>query len=336
MTTVDVVYTGSVQLTPSYWRPLPDDELQDLVVGAALDALSRQPSMRVVRAARASREGNLQIHLTLLGKTQAVEASLSLFNPAFDDVSANASVSLAGLDDKAARAELRHLGTAAAEHLAALVTARLLGNTPVPGVGDAFDLQQRYEAALTLKEAGRYHDAHVSLQSIARQEGTDAGVWPELARDELSYGLPVFRAQQLLNRSYRDNRETMDALTEAEQLLRHAAMENAGNVSRRRETQALLDEVQLVRAEQRNTMRSAAAVQAQSFRLALNRTVMAEEHCPEAERVSAMVTLPPLQLRRTTGLGKLKRYYLTDTTSGYETVLECDANRRTEPVRVIE
>lgn len=337
---VDIVYTESVELAAGNWQALPEREVKSTVADAVLATLKQTPGVRVWRANNTGRNGNLDITIDLRNPG-AAKTMLNLYSPATGEISSTATISLTGLDAAAEREALKYLGTEAAGRLAASISPNSSGGSGGYFAKKSDELQQLFEQAMELKRRSSYADAHNLFERIAGYRGADGGQWPQLARDEARYGLPMFRAKNLLYGGSdfpSKPQDMLDAFTEAENLLRQVIAQNRDNSQRIIEAQALLDQVQISRSSLQNSVRGDSTSQAQPLKVMLSEIVMEEGVCPNSSEMKKFRPNLPERIRidRITGHGKVRKYYLTDPTTGVKSVLECDAGKPYQPVRFVE
>lgn len=329
----------SVNFSTDNWYPLPESDIKRAVSDTALAVLTQRTNLAIKNAPEAvTGDGEIHILISLIGPAETAKATIEINAPQTGSLVATASVSLHNMDYQDIFNAFEHIGTEAANRMVPQVQARL--NTALqPRTGSDSELRAIFEKATALKRDAQFAEARDLFLTVAQQDGAQsAGHWPELAADEIRYGLPMFHAKYLLTGGGQfsvDPDHALSNLTEAENLLRQIYAENAGSVARVQEAQAMLDNIHIGRNAMKRARQASSLARLSSLKVYLAEFIMMQGACPGREdfiRMTEELGIDSFELEELGGSEQQREYALSDKSSGLNVALHCNMENFSRPI----
>jgi hypothetical protein len=290
--------------------------------------------------------GALALYLSLIGKAETAQMTVTLTLPARPTFVSSASISVRRLDYREIYRALQHVGLEAAQRLnAKLRAAEALASAEEPAPrrtpGDP-ELRQVFDEAQREKHALRYDEARTLFERVAPADGDHPTALGDMARDELRYGLPAFEAKQSILSKGQPKGETDDkfqSIARAENLYRQIQAENPLRPERVAEAQRALDDLAIARTAIKTAMWSVSVSRMAQLRMAMMEFLMVEGSCPDDGFVAQVLDGLPYPLELTALAHEAKgpaRYAVMDPSTDVEVQLVCDRDVRIEnpPARI--
>jgi len=324
----------SVTFSTDNWYPLPESDIKRAVSDTALSVLTQRTEFAI---SDTGNNGEIRILVSLIGPAETAKATIEIDAPQTGSLVSTASLSLRNMDYQDIFNAFQHIGAEAANRMVTQVQARL-NNAPPLDTGNDAQMQALFDKATRFKRDAKFAAAKDIFLQIAQQESAEgAGHWPELATDEIRYGLPMFHAKYLLTGGGRFsvNPDNMFSnLTKAENLLRQIYAENAGSAERIQEAQAMLDNIQISRNAIRRATQASALSHLSPLKTVFAEYIMTQGVCPDEAFVAQ--TSEDMQtgftVDDTNGDESKRSYRLSDPKSGLAVEMRCDARNFNRPI----
>lgn len=324
----------SVSFSTDNWYPLPEGDIKRAVSDTALAVLTQRTELEIDDTGG---DGEIRILVSLIGPAETAKATIEIDAPQTGSLVSTASVSLHNMDYRDIFNAFQHIGTEAANRMVTQVQMRL-DNAPRPDTGSDSQMRALFDRATRLKRDAKFTEAKDIFLTIAQQENTEgAGHWPQLAADEIRYGLPMFHARYLLTGGGRfsvnpDN--TLSNWVEAENLLRQIYAENAGSPERVQEAQSLLDSIHISRNAMKRARQANALSRLSPMKVAFAEFVINQGACPDrpyVERINGDFGMG-FTVEEISGEEQKRTYRLSDPESGLAVAMHCDARNFNRPI----
>jgi hypothetical protein len=329
------------------WFPLPAEDMKAAAGDAALDEISTAGLLELAGAnglnlAQAG-QGELALYLSLIGKAETAQMTVTLTLPERPTFVASASISVRRLDYREIYRALQHVGREAAGRLNAKLRAadatiadseRRPGSSRNPLVDP--EIAEMFERAQSEKHALRYDEARTLFERVARSKDESERGLREMARDELRYGLPAFEAKQsilALGGRISQPGGKISKIAHAENLYRQIQAENPLRPERVVEAQRALDELAVARRAMQNAIRSMSIARMSQIRMSVMEYLMVEGRCPARPLFEQMLAemASPLELAGLEGEdADATRYAVVDPATDVKISLVCDRSVRIE------
>ena len=290
----------TISIRSGEWIPLPVEDMRRAAGDAALSRLTDAGRLQLDDAAAIgeSQNGSLALEIALIGPAETAKLTIRLDVPGSPTLVSTASISVRALDHAGIYNALEHVGLRAADRLVAkldLLQDHDLAQSVASGSqSDDPARRKRYDEAQSLKRSARYAEARASFEAVVASADDPEDRLRLLAEDELRYGLPVFEAQQSLNRlgrmsmpGQRGNPE--EALSRAENLYRQIQAENPSDIARVTQAQQALDNLLVTRSALANAMRANTISQVYGLRMSMTEFIMMEGDCPDQAQVQKLI-----------------------------------------------
>lgn len=284
------------------WFPLPVQDMQAAAGDAALAEISDAGLLALVAPGMPA-AGALALDLSLMGRAETAQMTITLTLPAHPSFVSTASISVRRLDYGEIHRALQHVGREAALRMnAKLRAARVVpGESPPTTQLAPSDpaLQKAFDDAQAAKHALRFNDARASFERVARAGGDGETLLMERARDELRYGLPAFEAKQAILGMAGQLGELsgkFTSITRAENLYRQILAENPERPARLTEAQRALDDLAVTRRAMKNAIWSVSVNRMSHLRMSMMEILMIEGRCPDERTVRQLLVNQPFAL----------------------------------------
>lgn len=326
--------TKSVTFATDNWYPLPESDIKRAVSDTALSVLTQRTQLVI---SDGKGDGKIRILVSLIGPAETAKATIEIDAPQTGSLVSTASVSLRNMNYQDIFNAFQHIGTEAANRMVTQVQVRL-GNAPRLNTDNDPEMRALFDEATHLKRDAKFAEAKDIFLKIVQQNDTPGmGHWPELAADEIRYGLPMFHAKYLLNGGGRFTVNPDNVLSnwaEAENLLRQIYAENAGSAERVQEAQAMLDNIQIGRNAFKRARQANALSRLSPMKMAFTEFVMMEGTCPDktyVESINGNIGIA-FTVDGISGDGNNRTYRLSDEESGLAVEMHCDAKNYNRPI----
>lgn len=308
------------------WYPIPEEQMKSAVMDAALDALTGSGDISLQAGGDAADVSELNGHLSLVGAANRVSFTLELHTPGQPSRVATSSISIEGLDREAIYQSLGYIGGEVGNRLSdRLAIEAGSRTTPADGDGEAARL---FNQGRELKREGEFDAARQKFVEVEAMAGDTE--WSEMATDELEYGLLIFEARLLMN----DLGDPATAMHEkrdfarlAANRLREAIAQNNNHATRVRESQNLLDQIEMALGSLDNAMRAQMVSEASPLRITLMEEYSMRGECMTSERLEEMLDnrlgRMDLTLESVRGTQDDRYYELADPNSEQRITLHC-------------
>lgn len=325
-----LVISSETQVQTDNWYPLPERDISAAVSDSALAVLTKEFEISIKDVAGA---GGMQIIVSLVGPAQIAKATLSIQSEQTGSLVASASSSLRNMDFQGIYQVFEALGQEVAIRISPQLQDRI-NKVPSLDTTNSTAMQAFYDEAAHLKRQGQYDQAKEIFIRVAQQD--KAGYWPELARDEIRYALPIYQAKVLMSdNTSGDLEQTLKSFQKAENLLRLVYAENIDSKERVKETQRMLDNILATKRYIQQAMQAAVLVNFKRLSMLLHMDIASWGECPnEKDLLNAGSHMDfTFYIKEITGNSQQQQYQLVHA-SGTQVRLTCDANNEVQPVKV--
>jgi hypothetical protein len=313
----------NVTLESDNWYPIPEGQMKSAVMDSALDVLTEQGDISLQAEADDSVASELNGHLSLVGAASQVSFTLELLTSGEASHVATSSISIEGLGREEIYQSLGYIGREVGTRL----SERLSVNESSTGGEVSDELAALFERGRELKREGRFDEARQAFVEV--QARTSNEEWAGMAADELDYGLLIHEARSLMNNlgnPATPMNERKDMARLAGNRLREAIARNNTHAARVRESQNLLDRVDMVITALDNAMQAQLMSQATPLRLTIMESYNMRGECITKERLEQYMgnrRSSDLTVASTRGTTDDRYYTLTSETLPGEVTLRC-------------
>lgn len=337
--------TTTVSLRNGNWFPLPAEDMKAAAGDAALDEISNAGLLERVERGGRQATGSLSLDLSLVGKAETAQMTITLSHPSRPTFVSSASISVRRLEYREIHRALQHVGRESAQRLNAKLRAHgPFAATDAPAEAPATvppsdpELREAFEDAQRAKHALRYDEARMLFEQVAHSEGGGETSLAKMASDELRYGLPAFEAKQSLlsmAQPFGAIEDKLGAVGHAENLYRQIHAENQHMPERIAEAQRALDDLAVTRRAMKTAMASVTMSRMSQIRVMLLQSFYMEGQCPDERSVEQLLDEMKFGFELTAiereGAGRTARYTMVDASTEIEMALVCDDDIRIEP-----
>lgn len=308
--------TTSTSIRNDNWYPLPEAEMKAAAVDTALAEFTNNGRFEIIAdspAAEQSLDGQLLFTIALVGPAQVVKLTTSLTLKNQPTYVSTVSMDIHGLGYRGIYDAFEYVGTEAAKRLnakikllevavvAAPVQPAPVADTPThnaAGVANP-EILTLFNQAQELKRKEQFHQARVLFEQVVALSAAAEQRWKGMAEDELSFGLPIFEADNLmLNNTVQDPLKLQQKMLAVTHLYRQILAVNANKPERVVEMNRRLDQVAITQKHMANAIKSSAMARVNPLRVILAEHYMEMGAWPGQARMAEMIPqfIPHMEL----------------------------------------